>query len=166
MKSSATPTVTKITGEPIENSFLTSSFFSRGDLMGGIVPAHTNEIKRWDFFRQYKVILLHSYDDRQFPEMPCRKNLWLTAVVVQCRKLGALVPTAGAVTGFHLQLIPGGLTQLCQEHIHGGVGAHILPRPRACNKQSRFCSIKVNLSFEAALVPHWKGSATQNRTQP
>lgn len=38
MKSSKTPRVTKITGQPIENSFLTSSFFSRGDLIGGIVP--------------------------------------------------------------------------------------------------------------------------------
>lgn len=68
---------------------------------------------------------------------PFRKNLRLTAVVVQRRKLGALVPTAGAVTGLHLQLIPGGLTQLCQEHVHGGVGAHILPRPRACDKHAR-----------------------------
>lgn len=40
MKSSATPRVTRMTGQPIENSFLTSSFFSRGDLIGGIVPAH------------------------------------------------------------------------------------------------------------------------------
>lgn len=39
MKSNATPTVTKITGEPMEKSFLTSSFFSRGDLIGGMVPA-------------------------------------------------------------------------------------------------------------------------------
>lgn len=43
MKSSATPRVTKITGQPIENSFLTSSFFSRGDLIGGIVPRRTQE---------------------------------------------------------------------------------------------------------------------------
>jgi len=37
IKRSATPRVTRITGQAIENSFLTSSFFSRGDLMGGIV---------------------------------------------------------------------------------------------------------------------------------
>lgn len=43
MKSSATQRVTKITGQPIENSFLTSSFFSRGDLIGGIVPRCTQE---------------------------------------------------------------------------------------------------------------------------
>lgn len=55
MKSSATPTVTKITGEPIENSFLTSSFFSRGDLTGGIVPACTVGIGNF-FWRQYKTI--------------------------------------------------------------------------------------------------------------
>lgn len=44
MKSSATPRVTKITGQPIENNFLTSSFFSRGDLIGGIVPRHTQRL--------------------------------------------------------------------------------------------------------------------------
>lgn len=43
MKSSATPTVTRITGEPMEKSFFTSSFFSRGDLMGGIVPAKVKD---------------------------------------------------------------------------------------------------------------------------
>lgn len=60
------------------------------------------------------------------------KSLRLTSIIVQCCKLGALVATAGAVTGFHLQLVPGGLTQLCQEHICGGVGAYILPRPCTC----------------------------------
>lgn len=43
MKSNATPRVTKITGQPMENSFLTSSFFSRGDLIGGIVPARNQK---------------------------------------------------------------------------------------------------------------------------
>jgi len=55
----------------------------------------------------------------------------LTAVVVQRGELGALVPTAGAVAGLHLQLVPGGLAQLRQEHVRRDVGAHRLPRPRA-----------------------------------
>lgn len=53
----------------------------------------------------------------------------LTSVVVQRGELGALVTTAGAVAGFHLQLVPGGLTQLGQEDVGRGVGAQVLPRP-------------------------------------
>lgn len=40
-----------------------------------------------------------------------------------------MVPTPGAITGLHLQLVPGGLAELSQEHVGGGVGANILPRP-------------------------------------
>lgn len=66
--------------------------------------------------------------------MPNRESLLLTAIIVQCCKLGALVSTASTVTGFHLQLIPGGLTQLCQEHICGGVGTDTLPCPCTYNQ--------------------------------
>lgn len=57
----------------------------------------------------------------------------LTAIVVQRGKLGALVATAGAVASLHLQLVPGGLSKLCQEHVCAHVGAHVLPRPRSCS---------------------------------
>lgn len=57
--------------------------------------------------------------------------LGLTAIIIQRGKLGALVPTAGAVARLHLQLIPGGLTQLGEEDISRGVGAHALPGPGA-----------------------------------
>lgn len=41
MKSKATPRVTRMTGEPMENSFFTSSPSPRADLMGGIVPVES-----------------------------------------------------------------------------------------------------------------------------
>lgn len=53
----------------------------------------------------------------------------LTAIVVSGGKLGALVATAGAVTGLHFELVPGGLTQLAEEELSGGVGLEALPGP-------------------------------------
>ena len=60
----------------------------------------------------------------------------LTAVIVSGGELGALVPTARAVAGLHLQLVPGGLPQLRQEHVRRGVGPHRLPRPRAWTEEN------------------------------
>lgn len=53
----------------------------------------------------------------------------LTAIVISGGKLGALVATACAVAGLHFQLVPGGLTQLTEEELCGGVGLEALPRP-------------------------------------
>lgn len=53
----------------------------------------------------------------------------LTAVVVSGGKLGALVATASAVAGLHFELVPGGLTQLAEEELSGGVGLQALPGP-------------------------------------
>lgn len=83
--------------------------------------------------------------------MASKENLQLTAIVVQCCKLGALVTTAGAVTGFHLQLIPGGLTQLCQEHICSRIGTYILPCPRTCNKCTCHFEMEVKTSVTLPL---------------
>lgn len=55
----------------------------------------------------------------------------LTAVIIGGGKLGALVATASAVAGLHLELIPGGLAQLAEEELSGGVGLKTLPSPRA-----------------------------------
>lgn len=59
------------------------------------------------------------------------KRQTLTAVVVGGGKLGALVAAACAVAGLHLQLVPGGLTQLTEEELSSGVGLEALPSPRA-----------------------------------
>lgn len=59
------------------------------------------------------------------------KRQVLTAVVVGGGKLGALVAAASAVAGLHLELIPGGLAQLAEEELSGGVGLEALPSPRA-----------------------------------
>lgn len=58
-------------------------------------------------------------------------QLGRTAIIIQRGKLGALVPAPGAVARLHLQLIPGGLTQLSEEDVSRGVGAHALPGPGA-----------------------------------
>lgn len=55
----------------------------------------------------------------------------LTAIVVSGGKLGALVATPSAVAGLHLELVPGGLTQLTEEELSGGVGFEALPGPGA-----------------------------------
>lgn len=59
------------------------------------------------------------------------KRQVLTAVVVGGGKLGALVAAASAVAGLHLELVPGGLAQLAEEELSGGVGLEALPSPRA-----------------------------------
>lgn len=53
----------------------------------------------------------------------------LTAVVVSGGELGALVAAPGAVAGLHFELVPGGLTQLAEEELRGGVGLEALPGP-------------------------------------
>ncbi len=53
----------------------------------------------------------------------------LTAIVVSGGKLGALVAAPSAVAGLHFELVPGGLTQLAQEELSGGVGLEALPGP-------------------------------------
>lgn len=55
----------------------------------------------------------------------------LTAIVISGGKLEALVPTAGAVAGLHFQLVPGGLAQLTEEELRGGIGLQALPGPGA-----------------------------------
>lgn len=55
----------------------------------------------------------------------------LTAIVVGGGELGALVAAPGAVAGLHLELIPGGLTQLAEEELSSGVGLEALPGPGA-----------------------------------
>lgn len=45
MKSSATPRVARMTGQPMVNSFFTSSPSPWADLMGGMVPA-------WEYRRE------------------------------------------------------------------------------------------------------------------
>lgn len=42
-----------------------------------------------------------------------------------------MVATSSAVAGLHLELIPGGLAQLAEEELSGGVGLKTLPSPRA-----------------------------------
>lgn len=53
----------------------------------------------------------------------------LTAIVISGGKLETLVATTGAVAGLHFQLVPGGLTQLAEEELCGGVGLEALPGP-------------------------------------
>lgn len=53
----------------------------------------------------------------------------LTAIVVSGGKLGALVAAACTIAGLHFELIPGGLTQLTEEELTGGVGLEALPSP-------------------------------------
>lgn len=53
----------------------------------------------------------------------------LTAIVVSGGKLGALVTAPSTVTGLHFELVPGGLTQLAEEELSGGVGLQALPGP-------------------------------------
>lgn len=105
-----------------------------------------------------------------FSQVEWRTNsVLLTSIIVQCCKLRALVATASAVTRFHLQLIPGGLTQLCQEHICGGIGTHILPSPCACNKyayrsnaESQHTQYSIFLYFQCLM---FKESSSKNDQQ-
>lgn len=53
----------------------------------------------------------------------------LTAIIVSGGKLGALVTTPSTVAGLHFELVPGGLTQLTEEELSGGVGLEALPGP-------------------------------------
>lgn len=53
----------------------------------------------------------------------------LTAIVISGGKLETLVATTSAVAGLHFQLVPGGLTQLAEEELCGGVGLEALPGP-------------------------------------
>lgn len=55
----------------------------------------------------------------------------LTAIIVRCGKLGALVATPSTVACLHLEFVPGGLTQLTEEELSGGVGLEALPGPGA-----------------------------------
>lgn len=55
----------------------------------------------------------------------------LTTIIVSSGKLGALVAAACAVARLHFELIPGGLPQLAEEDLSGGVGLEALPGPRA-----------------------------------
>lgn len=55
----------------------------------------------------------------------------LTSIVIGGGKLGALVTAASTVAGLHFELIPGGLPQLTEEELSGGIGFQALPGPGA-----------------------------------
>lgn len=107
----------------MENSFFTSSPSPRADLMGGIVPEERLEEGTEDIFKTDN--LETQMADNEMQKMQDA----LTAIVVGGRKLGALVAAAGAVAGLHFELVPGGLTQLAEEELCGGIGLEALPGP-------------------------------------
>lgn len=118
MKSRATPSVARITGQAMVKSFFTSSPSPWADLIGGMVPRA-------------------EHGRSALPRAPClggaapAPTLPLTAVVVQRGELRGLVAAAGAVAGLHAELVPRGLAQLRQEDLTGAVGAEALPDPVA-----------------------------------
>lgn len=120
MKSRATPSVARITGQAMVKSFFTSSPSPWADLIGGMVPRAERGRVGDERCREPP-----PRQRRPRPEPP------LTAVVVERGELRGLVAAAGAVAGLHAELVPGGLAQLGQEDLAGAVGAEALPDPVA-----------------------------------
>lgn len=71
---------------------------------------------------RYRKPIVRRVNDRKVTDI-------LTAIIVGGGKLGALVAAAGTVAGLHFELVPGGLAQLAEEELSGGVGFEALPGP-------------------------------------
>ena len=112
----------------MENSFFTSSPSPRADLMGGIVPEERLEEGTKIFNTDNWEIQMTDNEMQKMQDVQKMQDAH-TAIVVRGRKLGALVAAAGAVAGLHFELVPGGLTQLAEEELSGGVGLEALPGP-------------------------------------